>query len=258
MAGTNHTRKSLLGGPSIILVEPQMGENIGTAARAMLNFGLADLRLVQPRDSWPNEKARAPASRADVVIDNARVYSKLTDAVQGIHHVFATTARSRDMLKPVLTPQEAMQDARRFSLRGESSAVLFGREKSGLNNDDVAISKAIVTVPVNPAFASLNIAQAVLILAYEWFLSNDNSLAKVAPTRTTRLATQGELVGFFNHLERELDISGFLFPPEKRPGMVRNIRNIFSRNNLMEQEIRTLRGIIGALTKLRRRRNGSV
>ena len=159
MAGTDRTRETVLGGPAIVLVEPQMGENIGAAARAMLNFGLMDMRLVKPRDSWPNEKARAPASRADVVIDGARVYRRTADAVAGLHHVYATTARPRDMLKPVLTPRAAMEAARRHVAVGESCGILFGREKSGLHNEDVAVSEAIVAVPVNPAFASLNLAQ---------------------------------------------------------------------------------------------------
>ena len=253
MAGTDQTKKAILGGPAIVLVEPQMGENIGTAARAMLNFGLDDLRLVRPRDSWPNEKARAPASRADVVIDSARVYGQTAAAVAELNHVYATTARPRDMLKPVLTPRAAMEAARRHTAAGESCGLLFGREKSGLHNEDIAVSEAIVAVPVNPAFASLNIAQAVLILGYEWFLAGDDTPGREFPLSTTRPATHEELMGLFDHLERELDAGGFLYPPEKRPTMVHNIRNIFSRIGLMEQEVRTLRGIISTLTKPRDR-----
>ena len=253
MAGTDQSKEAVLGGPAIVLVEPQMGENIGTAARAMLNFGLTDMRLVRPRDSWPNEKARAPASRADVVIDGARVYRQTADAVAKLNHVYATTARPRDMLKPVLTPRAAMEAARRHAVVGETSGILFGREKSGLHNDDVAVSEAVVAVPLNPAFASLNIAQAVLLLGYEWFLTgNDTPDQEFAPG-TTRPANHEELMGFFDHLERELDAGGFLYPPEKRPTMVRNIRNIFSRTGLMEQEVRTLRGIVSTLTKPRNR-----
>ena len=253
MAGTNQSKDAVLGGPAIVLVEPQMGENIGTAARAMLNFGLTDLRLVRPRDSWPNEKARTSASRADVVIDDARVYPQMADAVAELKHVYATTARPRDMLKPVLTPRAAMEEARRFTAVGESCGVLFGREKSGLHNEDVAVSEAIIAVPVNPAFASLNIAQAVLVLGYEWFLAGDDTPERQFPPGATRSATHDELMGLFEHLERELDVGGFLYPPEKRPTMVRNIRNIFSRVGLMEQEVRTLRGIISTLTKPRNR-----
>ena len=255
MAGTDRTRETVLGGPAIVLVEPQMGENIGAAARAMLNFGLTDMRLVKPRDSWPNEKARAPASRADVVIDGARVYRRTADAVAGLHHVYATTARPRDMLKPVLTPRAAMEAARRHVTTGESCGILFGREKSGLHNEDVAVSEAIVAVPVNPAFASLNLAQAVLILGYEWFLAGDDTPDHDFPHGATRRANHGELMGLFDHLERELDASGFLHPPEKRPAMVRNIRNVFSRAGLMEQEVRTLRGIVSTLARPRNRGN---
>ncbi len=253
MAGTDKTKDAVLGGPSVVLVEPQMGENIGTAARAMLNFGLTDMRLVRPRDSWPNEKARAPASRADVVIDSARVFRQTADAVAELNHVYATTARLRDMLKPVMTPRAAIEAARRHAAVGESTGILFGREKSGLHNDDIAISEAIVAVPVNPAFASLNIAQAVLILGYEWFLAADETPSEEFPQGATRPATHDELMGLFGHLERELDAGGFLYPPEKRPTMVRNIRNIFSRVGLMEQEVRTLRGIVSTLTKPRNR-----
>ena len=253
MAGTDQTKQSILGGPAVVLVEPQLGENIGTAARAMLNFGLKDLRLVRPRDPWPNEKARAPASRADVVIDSARVYRQTADSIAELNHIYATTARPRDMLKPVMTPRAAMEAARRHAAVGETTGILFGREKSGLHNDDIAISKAIVEVPVNPAFASLNIAQAVLILGYEWFLTGNEPPAEKLPQGATRPANHDELMGLFDHLERELDSGGFLYPPEKRPTMVRNIRNIFSRSGLMEQEVRTLRGIITTLTKPRNR-----
>ena len=255
MAGTDRTREAVLGGPAIVLVEPQMGENIGAAARAMLNFGLTDMRLVRPRDPWPNEKARAPASRADVVIDGARVYRQTTDAVAELHYVYATTARPRDMLKPALTPRAAMAAARRRVAAGESCGILFGREKSGLHNEDVAVSEAIIAVPVNPAFASLNLAQAVLILGYEWFLAGADAPDRDFPQGAGRRANHGELMGLFDHLERELDAGGFLHPPEKRPAMVRNIRNIFSRAGLMEQEVRTLRGIVRALAKPRNRGN---
>ncbi len=243
------------GGPAVVLVEPQLGENVGTAARAMLNFGLTDLRLVRPRDPWPNEKARAPASGADAVIDGARVYRRTGDAVAELHHVYATTTRRRDMLKPVLTPRAAMRAARRHAAAGETCGLLFGREKSGLHNEDVAVSEAIVAVPVNPAFASLNLAQAVLVLGYEWFLAGDDTPDREFPRSATRPASHGELMGLFHHLERELDAGGFLYPPEKRPAMVRNIRNIFSRAGLMEQEVRTLRGIVGTLAKPRDRGN---
>ena len=246
MAGTDRTKEAVLGGPAIVLVDPQMGENIGAAARAMLNFGLTDMRLVRPRDPWPNEKARAPRP-APMSLSTARaVYRQTAEAVADLHHVYATTARPRDMLKPVLTPRAAWKPRVGTSRWGESCGILFGREKSGLHNEDVAVSEAVVAVPVNPAFASLNLAQAVLILGYEWFLAGDDTPDHDFPRGATRRAKPRRADGPVRSPGTELDASGFLYPPEKRPAMVRNIRNVFSRAGLMEQEVRTLRGIISA------------
>jgi tRNA/rRNA methyltransferase len=244
-------------GPAIILVGPQLGENIGTAARAMLNCGLADLRLVEPRDGWPNEKAVAAASGADLVIDKARVYSDIPAAIADCHHVYAATARPREVVKAVLTPRAAAAEIRAAQARSERVGILFGPERWGLTTDQVSFAGEIIEVPLNPAFASLNLAQAVLIVAYEWRLAADTTPAKHVPTLQehggpTELATQDDILLLFEHLERELDESGYLFPPDKRPTMVRNLRSIFLRANLTEPEVRSLRGAVKALVQRRR------
>lgn len=239
-------------GPAIVLVAPQLGENIGTAARAMLNFGLTDLRLVNPRDGWPNERAQAAASGASVVIEGARVFARVEDAIAGSHHVLATTARTRDMFKPMLTPEQAARSLREWAGRGERGVVLFGPERTGLDNDTVSLAEAIIRVPVNPDFASLNLAQAVLLLGYEWFKGQGEGAevpAEAAPSGPAAPARSEDLLAFFEHLERELDRCGFLHPPEKRASMVRNIRNIFLRADLRDQEVRTLRGIVATLVQ---------
>ena len=250
MAGTDHRQLAESPpGPAIILVAPQLGENIGTAARAMLNFGLTDLRLVAPRDGWPNPNARASASGADIVIDAARVFETTEAAVADLELVLATTARTRDMLKVIHTPKSAA-GALRAQIAGDGlGGILFGPERTGLHNDDVALADAIVSVPVNPGFASLNLAQCVLLMSYEWFLSGDERPEAQLDFLDTRPADKQELVGFFEHLEGALDASGFYRTPEKRPGMVRNIRNLFQRARLSEQEVRTLRGIVASLTR---------
>ncbi|MEQ8267854.1 MAG: RNA methyltransferase [Parvibaculum sp.] len=252
MAGTDQTKAELNPtgpGPAVILVAPQLGENIGTAARAMLNFGLTDLRLVRPRDGWPNERARAAASGADRVIDGARLFATTAEAVADLDYVIATTARGRDMVKPILTPGTAAARMREVFGGGGHAGLLFGPERTGLENDDLALSDALMMVPVNPAFASLNLAQCVLLMSYEWHKAGDATEAERIEYQQTRPANKEELVGFFNHLEGELDRFGFLKPPEKRPSMIRNLRNMFQRAGLTEQEVRTLRGIVAALTR---------
>lgn len=254
MAGTDQTRRDMARqevAPAVILVEPQLGENIGTASRAMLNFGLSDLRLVAPRDGWPNERARAASSGADIVIDGARVFATAGEAVADLDYVIATTARPRDMVKPVLTPETAAAKLRGVMSgnEGRRAGILFGPERTGLTNDDVALADAVLMVPVNPAFASLNLAQAVLLVGYEWFKAGDATPPEQLDYQQTRPATKQELLGFFEHLEGELDRFGFLRPPEKRPSMVRNIRNMFQRAGLTEQEVRTLRGVVASLTR---------
>jgi tRNA/rRNA methyltransferase len=241
--------------PAIILVEPQLGDNIGAAARAMANFGLGALRIVAPRDGWPNEAARSYAANALSVVDGAKVFPDLKTAVADLHYVIATTARRRDMTKPVLSPESAAGEMRTRTKARQNCGVLFGKERSGLENDDVAIADVIVSAPVVPAFASINLAQAVLLIAYEWRKASPDAEIREAETAEpwrqgdARPATQDELSGFFEHLERELDASGFLHPPEKRPRMVRSIRNMFKRMGATDQEVRTLRGIVASLTR---------
>lgn len=252
MAGTDRTKNELEApspGPAVILVAPQLGENIGTAARAMLNFGLTDLRIVRPRDGWPNERARAAASGADIVIDNVQLFDRTADAVAGLDYVVATTARARDMVKPILTPETAAARIREAFAGGGRAGLLFGPERTGLENDDLALADALMMVPVNPAFASLNLAQCVLLMSYEWHKAGDTTEAERIEYQQTRPANKEELLGFFEHLEGELDRFGFLKPPEKRPSMVRNLRNMFQRAGLTEQEVRTLRGVVAALTR---------
>ena len=250
MAGTDRSRDTALGGPAIILVRPQLGENIGTAARAMLNFGLTDLRLVSPRDGWPNVKAVNAASKATEVLDRVRLFPSTAEAVADLRHVYAATARSRYMLKPVATPNHAAGDMRRWMAMDEPCGVLFGPERMGLHNDDVALADTVLSVPINPAFASLNLAQAVLLVGYEWFQAvlPDAREETLQPNRTPP-ATRAELENFFAHLESELDACGFLHPPEKRPAMVRNIRNLFLRAKLHQREVSTLHGIVSELVK---------
>ena len=253
MAGTDRTREPVLGGPAIVLVAPQLGENIGAAARAMYNFGLTDLRLVAPRDGWPNAKARASASGADVVIDGARVFDTTAQAIADLRHVYAATARPRDARKAVMTPAHAARSMRAVSPEGAGCGVLFGGERAGLDNDDMALAEVIVSVPVNPAFSSLNLAQAVLLMGYEWFHAGDATPDVQTDDGPTGPATKADLIGLFEHLESELERGGFLYPPEKAPTIARNIRTMLQRARLTEQEVRTFRGIIKALTELRQR-----
>ena len=234
--------------PAIVLVRPQLGANVGAAARAMLNFGLADLRLVRPRDGWPNVKAVTAAAGATEVLDNVRLFDTTAEAVADLRHVLAATARPRYMLKPVVTPRAAAASMRRWTAAGEACGVLFGRESKGLDNDDVSLADAIIAAPINPAYGSLNVAQAVLLIAYEWFQTEAGAPEETVPEGRTRPATHGEIENFLGHLERELDACGFLRNREKRPGMVRNIRNLFLRAGLFEQEVRTLHGIVTELS----------
>ncbi|SLN56442.1 RNA methyltransferase [Oceanibacterium hippocampi] len=257
MAGTDRGREPILGGPAIILVEPQLGENIGAAARAMLNFGLTDLRLVKPRDGWPNPRAKALASRADMVIDNARLFDSTAEAIADLSRVYATTARQRDMSKRVATPAEAADEMRAAYQAGATCGVLFGGERAGLHNDDIVLADTVLTVPLNPAFASINLAQAVLLIGYEWFQTGGIEPASVTGSREAPPASKADLVHLFEHLEDELTESGFFDPtPGKKPVMVRNLRNMLQRAGFTEPDVRTLRGVIKSLAQGRRRRSG--
>ena len=238
-------------GPVIILVEPQMGENIGMAARAMANFGLAEMRLVNPRDGWPNEKAEAASAGALHVLAGARVFATVEEAVADLNFVFATTARERGQQKRVLGADAAMAETVAQAAGGAGVGVLFGRERTGLDNDAVALADAIITFPVNPAHASLNLAQAVLLVGYEWFKASGGTLPFAENERSVP-ATREAVLSFFNYLEGELDAAGFFTPPEKRSIMVRNLRNIFHRLRMTDQDVRTLRGAVVALVQGRR------
>ena len=246
--------------PAIILVRPQLGVNIGTAMRAMANFGLDELLLVAPREGWPNPHAEAAASKAQDRIRPPELYDDVPAAIGKFNWVCATTARQRDLTTPVLTPQQMVHEIARRLEDGQRCAILFGPERSGLTNDDIALVDATVMIPVRPDFASLNLGQAVLLIGYEWLreaASHAASLGRVSTyekprmpgfqAQTARPATKAELIGFFEHLETALDERGFLYPPEKRPNMVRNIRAMFSRMGITEPEVKTLRGIVAAL-----------
>ena len=253
MAGTDHSQPSATGGPAIILVEPQLGENIGTAARAMLNCGLDDLRLVRPRDGWPSGRAINAASGADRVLDRARLYPDVPAAIADLRHVYAATARDRYMVKRELTPRRAAEEMRGFLAAAESCGILFGPERTGLVNDDIALADTVLMVPLNPAFSSLNLAQAVLIIGYEWFIARTEPPAELMHTGHSRPANKAELLRFFDHFEEALVLSGFLRHPDKRPSMTRNLRNLFQRAHCTEQELRTLHGVITAFLGPRNR-----
>jgi tRNA/rRNA methyltransferase len=252
-AGTDKTKRWIeTPGPVVVLVEPQLGENIGAAARAMANFGLSKLRLVKPLQGWPNERAQVMAAGADRVLDGAKLYESAKDAIADCTYVLATTARNHDQAKPVLSPAQAAEILAGKIAAGETVAILFGRERNGLENDEVALADAIVTLPVNPAFASLNLAQAVIIVAYEWFKrSSGKGLPFSAPDKSPPAPKQ-QLDAFFNDLERELDAIEFYRPHEKRGTMSVNLRNIFNRMTPSEQDIRTLHGIVMALAQGRK------
>jgi tRNA/rRNA methyltransferase len=248
--------------PVFILVRPQLADNIGMVARALANFGLDELRLIEPRDGWPNEKARIAASGANFIVDAAETFPTLKDGLAGLNWVAATSARQRDLAKPVLTPEQAVAEMRRRMADGQRCGILFGPERNGLETEEVANADAVVMAPVNPTFASLNLAQAVLLVGYEWMKqAGSGTLGRVTTyeeallpglrTRGSPPATKEELLGFFEHIERELDAEGFFKPPEKRPSMVQNMRTMFTRMGATEQEIRTLRGIVKALVQAR-------
>jgi tRNA/rRNA methyltransferase len=230
-----------------VLVEPQMGENIGAAARAMLNCGLDTMRLVKPRDGWPNERADAMSAGALGKMPPVRVYEDTATALADCHFVVATTARERDMVKPVMTARAAGAELARRQAAGERTAILFGAERTGLTNDDTALAHAIVTIPLNPAFSSLNLGQAVLLLAYEWLMARDETPSQHMPTGDTAPISHEKLVELFIRLEDELETHGFFRSADQKPAMVRNLRNLLSRAQMTEQEARTFHGIISAL-----------
>lgn len=239
--------------PVIILVRPQLGENIGMAARAMLNCGLSRLRVVSPRDGWPNPKAHRAAAGADVVLENAETFDSVSAAVADLQRVVATTARRRDLTQRIVTARHAAVEARSWIGRGERVGLLFGPERTGLENDDLVYADTVLTIPLNAEFSSLNVAQAVLLVAYEWAMAGEVEQGERlgAPSPSTRLATKEELASVFDHLERALDQSGFLRNAAKRPDMVQNLRALLQRATMTEQETRSFHGVITYLAKHR-------
>ncbi len=235
--------------PIIVLVRPQLGENIGKAARAMLNFGLTELRLVAPRDGWPNPSAGPAAAGADTVLAKADVFESLAEAIADCAHVYATTVRRRDQVKPVVTPEQA---AREIHAAPRRSAILFGPERSGLESDDVAVARTIVTVPINPEFGSLNLAQAVILVAYEW--SKGVALDQPPKAELDPPASQQELDGMIGQLDALLEPAGYYFPPERAHVDRRSLRSILTKPGWSAQEVRTLRGVLRSLSDRPRRK----
>lgn len=236
--------------PAIILVQPQLGENIGKTARAMLNFGLTDLRLVDPRDGWPNPSAGPAASGADVVLDQAKVFKTVADAVADCHQVYATTVRTRDMVKDVVTPRSAAEETQAHLSAGQKVAFMFGREASGLSNDDVAHAGKIVTAPVNPEFGSLNLAQAVILVAYELFQIGGQEHDLEAEQLDH--ATGEELEGLHNHLVGELEPRGYFRSQGREASQHRTLRSLMQNAGFSSQEVQTLRGVVKSLTRTKR------
>ena len=238
--------------PAIVLVRPQLGENIGKAARAMLNFGLTDLRLVAPRDGWPNPSAGPAASGADVVLERAQVFATVAEAVADRAHVYATTVRKRGLVVPVMTPEEA---AREMRARVEPSAILFGAERSGLETEEAAIASTIITVPINPDFRSLNLAQAVILVAYEWSKHDRLAMPTESEANEPR-ASQEQLEGLIGQLDQALDRSGYYYPPDRVPATRITMRTILTKAGWSNREVQALRGRIRALTHPRQRGAG--
>ncbi len=253
-AGTDRTRPRLGGGPAVILVRPQLAVNIGMCARAMANFGLDDLRLVNPREGWPRsddyrEVAYSAAAGATDLLDSARVFPTVEAAVSDLSALYATTARERGQMKAVLSPSVAMGAT--AAAAGERRGILFGPERTGLDNDEVALADSIITFPSSPTYASLNLSQAVLICGYEWFKAahGDKPPPSSIPRAQSPLAQRDMLLAFFDYLETRLDENGFFRPATKKPGMRRNLRNIFHRMELTQQDVRTLWGAVVRLVE---------
>ena len=252
-AGTDKTKRWVATeGPVVILVEPQLGDNVGAAARAMANFGLSRLRLVKPRDGWPNPRAWVAASGAGRVLDEATLHDTVEAAIADLTFVLATTARAHDQAKPVIGPEAAAREMAPRVAAGERVGVLFGRERYGLENHEIALADRILTLPVNPAFASLNLAQAVVIVAYEWFKLASGGALPFAMPQKSEPATREQLLAFFENLERELEKVEFFRPAEKHETMSINLRNIFHRMAPSRQDIQTLSGVIMAIAEGRK------
>ncbi|MFW5641177.1 MAG: RNA methyltransferase [Roseicyclus sp.] len=235
--------------PAFVLVRPQMGENIGASARAMWNFGLDRMRVVAPRDGWPNERAVALASGAGRLLDHAGLFEDVPAAIADCTYVYATTARERELTKPVVTPERAMMEAREMIAAGGRVAVLFGPERAGLENSDIARANAIVSVPVNPEFPSLNLAQCVLLCAYEWRRANVDVPQAVMEMARTDFATGAEIAALGDHFEARLEEAGFFFPEAKAAGMKLNLRNLWARLPLTRADVQTLHGVLRQMVR---------
>lgn len=252
MTGEGHRIASIEGlppAPAIVLIGTQLGENVGTTARAMLNFGLSDLRLVRPKCGWPNIKALKACSGATKVLNAVRLYESTDEATADLQLVLATTARPRDLPKPVMTAKEAGGELRAAMAKGQSVGVLFGPERTGLSNDDLIYADAVLSVPLNPTYSSLNLAQAVLLVAYEWFQSGDPERPKASSTQSRRPATKGELQGLLHHVAEELDGTNFFRTPDRRRSMLQSMKLVIQRANLREPDVHLLRGMIKALAR---------
>jgi len=258
MSGTDHSKTTPIhhAVPKIILVGPQMGENIGASARAMWNFGLDRMRLVNPRDGWPNPAAQATSSGASPVMDNVQIFDNAKDSVADLTYVFATTARSRDLTQRVVTPELAMQEARALINKGEKVGILFGPERAGLDNSDIVLADALISIPVNPAFASLNLSQSVLLLAYEWMQQNAEGTAERMQMAGAEFAEKIEVQKLVERLESDLEERGFFFPVNKAQSMKQTLQNMFSRLPLTQADIRTFHGIFRNLTTRNRESDG--
>ena len=239
--------------PAFVLVRPQMGENIGASARSMLNFGLEHMRVVAPRDGWPNERAVALASGAGRVLDGAMLTGSTAEAVADCTWVLATTARDRDLTKPIYTPEAAMAEALARGRRGEKVAVLFGPERAGLENDDIARANAIVSVPTNPDFASLNLAQCVLLMGYEWRRAETGAAGSEVEMAGTDWANHAEIDALMEHYEERLGEAGFFFPEGKAPAMKRNLRNLWSRMPLTRADVQVFHGVLRQMVRWKER-----
>ncbi len=256
MAGTDHAAApdAVPPGPAFILVAPQMGENIGAAARAMWNFSLDAMRLVSPRDGWPNPRAEAMASGATRVLDRLQLYGSTAEACADLTHVYATTARDRALTKRVVTPEQAMTEAAGLVAAGERVGILFGPERAGLENGDIVRANTVVSVPVNPAYGSLNLAQCVLLVAYEWQRAAGAAVEPLYRVGDGRMATGVEVDRLMENLVERLDAVGFFFPEQKRDSMIANLDNLFRRAPLTDTDIRTLHGVVKALAEKMRGR----
>jgi len=249
------TTAQIIPQPAIVLIRPQMGENIGAAARAMLNFGLDQMRLVAPRDGWPNGRANAMASGAGRVLEAAQLFDDTPAAIADCNYVFATTARHRDLTKPVMSPARAMIHSRALLAQGHKVALLFGPERAGLENADIARADAIISVPVNPAFGSLNLGQAVLLLSYEWRIERGDVSAEIEAMAKTDFATAIEIEKLGDHYQARLEEAGFFFPETKAEGMKTVLRNMWARLPLTRADVQLLHGVMRQMVRRNERRN---